>query len=137
MSSAFFITFQILIICVEDLKDAVEGVFLAGGLCGLFGFFLGCFFACRGEHALLLFKCGLRLLGRCLLSGLLSGGRFLKSGCNDGNADLILHGLVKRCAEDDVSVGMCSLLNEVCRCLDILKTHILGAGDVDEHAARR
>ena len=31
---------------------------------------------------------------------------------------------------------MRSLPNEVCSRLDILQTHILGAGDVDEHAAR-
>ena len=88
---------------VEYFEDAVEGILLTA-CCGS-----GCLLLLR-----LLCRCGVKTLGSftgrlslCLYgSGCGICGSLLKAGGNDGDSDLVLHGLVEGCTEDDVCIGV-------------------------------
>src|SRR5699024_113790 len=81
---------------------------------------------------------GIESLGRGSLLHRLGAGdlglALLKAGGDDRYADLVVQAVVKGGAEDDVSVRVRGLLDEVRRGLDVLQAHVLGAGDVYEDA---
>lgn len=93
------------------------------------------FSAGAGEEALGLLRGGTGGGGGRLLCALGGGGALLKAGGNDGDADLVLQGVVEGGAEDDVGIRVGSLLDQVGGGFHILQAHVLGAGDIYQHAA--
>lgn len=83
------------------------------------------------------------ILGRSLDCGALPSsaggswntvGRLVKPGSDDSDPNLVLQGLIKGSAEDDIGVGVSGLLDQVGRCLYLLQADIHRAGHIDQHA---
>ena len=69
------------------------------------------------------------------MGGLLRLGLVLgEAGGDDGDADLVLQGLVKGGTEDGDGIGMNGVLDQAGGLLHLLQADVHGAGDVDQDA---